>query len=164
MSQRDYHRLHRRVCMIYIVTSALYVLAGFVLSYQAYAQTRITNYITESPITSVPTGHGSSTVQAYYDYLWLRDLQQFTETYQNNPRILSWIYGILAGLIILFYFFIFAWYTRYKSHDLYPVEVYNGYISERASPIDPYTWAVSTIVFGYAVYYIVINLVFGQFY
>ena len=53
---------------------------------------------------------------------------------------------------------------RRHQGDLYPVEVYNAYITERGGPIDSFNWATYAILLTYMAYYTVINLIFGQYY
>jgi hypothetical protein len=66
--------------------------------------------------------------------------------------------------LISLYFFAFAWYARRRSGDLYPVEVFNGIITERNGPVDPFNYAVWAILGIYIVYYTVIQVLYGQLY
>ena len=117
-----------------------------------------------SGYTDVPTGSDDEAVQNYYDYLDYRHLAYLHETTTIDRVDLTTIYGILGGILIIFYFFVTAWGARRSKADLYPVEVYNGYLSERGGPVDPFNIAVYAILFCYMVYYTVIQLIYGQYY
>ncbi len=154
-------RTYRRIKLFLTITTVAYILLGMAAIWQAYAQESYTAY---SPVTRVPAGSDDKSVKAYYDYLAQTDFTGKKETYNINPSAVTWTYGSLGLTIIIFYYFIFAWYARQVSGDLYPVEVYNGYISERGGPVDAFNIAVYVVLGAYMAYYIVITIIFGQIY
>lgn len=152
---------------LYIASVAAYVVLGFVFAGVAYAQLeRIGPSFTSTPVTKVPTGSDDSTVQAYYNYLQLRHLQQQVGTYGVNSVDLVIIYGILGAVLLLFAALAWAWSSRQKrgTPGLYPVEVYNGYMTERSAPVDAFTWANYAIMLSFMVFYIWWDITFGQWY
>ncbi len=163
MYGRD-RRLQRRLRRFYAVTAILYALLGLLFIQRAMAQTRVPVSVYTNDIEPVPTGNDDETVMRYYDYLYLRHLRNFQETYFTNPLLLSWVYGVLGAGLLVIYAFTFGWYSRRLHHDLYPVEVYNGYIAERGGPVDPFNWAVYGVLLAYMAYYTVTCVVFGQQY
>jgi len=164
MGPQDERRLRRRIIRIYTVTSALYFLLGAGLVWQSYAQTRVSPTVFYERPIRVPTGNDDNAVNAYYDYLMLRNLRSLGETWVHpNPLVLGWVYLWLAFLLGIFYFLMFAWYARRTRGDLYPVEVYNV-ISERGGPVDPFNWALYAVLLSYMLYYSVQDILFGQFY
>ena len=155
-------KLPRRVIHIYVVTVVAYAVLGAVLLASAYATAEIPNSISVTPLKAVPTGNSDEVIQQYYDYLWLRHLETYTQTYAINPVLMIIIYAILGAVLVLTYFFTYAWYARLPKGDLYPVEVFNGYLSERGSPVDAFNWAMYAILATFMVWYIIWNLIFGQ--
>lgn len=156
----------RWVARLYILAAALYVLLGFVLIAHAYARGQEINPMIPVPsqYTDVPTGSDDAAVQAYYDYLNYRHLENLEQTYTWSPLTLTTAYGILGGILVIFYFLVLAWHARRSRGDLYPVEVFNGYLSERGGPVDAFNWAVYAILLGFMIYYTVVNVIFGQYY
>ncbi|HEY3318556.1 MAG TPA: hypothetical protein VGK50_09055 [Coriobacteriia bacterium] len=166
MSERS-RRLRKRLNAVFGMTAVLYVLLGVALSIQAVAQQRLNPVVSEvgNPTTrAVPSGSDDASVKAFYHYLDLRHFMKEKETYVGDPETAATYYGLVGVAVILFYYFTFAWYARLKSGDLYPVEVYNGYIAERGGPVDPFNWATYAILLAYMVYYTVVNIVYGQMY
>lgn len=152
---------------LYVATVVAYVVLGFAFAGVAHAQLeRIGPSFTTHPVTKVPTGSSDATVEAYYNYLQLRHLQQQTETYGVNDVDLVIIYGILGGVLLIFSCLIWVWHMRQKRKlpGLYPVEVYNGYIAERGAPVDIYVWSNYAVMLAFMGFYIWWNLIFGQWY
>jgi hypothetical protein len=152
---------------VFAVTAVLYVLLGVLLAVNAWGQQRrnpIWQEAGKPTVAAVPVGSDDASVKAYYDYLHLRHISLERETYLGDPETVATLYGLLAVALICFYYFTFAWYARMKTADLYPVEVYNGYIAERGSPVDPFNWATYTIIVAYMAYYTLMNILYGQFY
>lgn len=168
MSLQQTKRVGRMLNRIVAVTVVLYVLLGAVLVYQAYAQQTLSSVY---PVPGkqlnmkIPTGSDDATVLRYYDYLALRHVGTLQETYQVNWYYQGTVYLVIGTALIVFYFLTFSWYARTRHQgDLYPVEVYNAYITERGGPIDSFNWATYAILLSYMVYYTVINLMFAQYY
>lgn len=152
---------------LYVSAVAAYIVLGFLFAGVAYAQLeRIGPSFPSNPVVKVPSGSDDDTVMAYYDYLQLRHLQQQTNTYGVNPVDLTIVYGILGAVLLLFAALVWMWHTRQGRNDpgLYPVEVYNGYVAERAGPVDLFTWANYAVMLAFMVWYIWWDLVFGQWY
>lgn len=168
MSAEKTRRVRKAISIFLIVTTVLYGLLGGLLVYQAYAQqTLSTVYPVPGKIIKggVPTGNDDATVKRYYEYLTLRHVGTVTETYDYDWYYTGTMYLVIGTGLIVFYFLTFAWYARTRHQgDLYPVEVYNAYITERGGPVDSFNWAVYAILGIYMVYYTVINLVLGQYY
>jgi hypothetical protein len=160
-------RLVKRVRGVYLVTVALYVLLGFVLISAAYAQQASQSELLpvhSNTTMKVPTGSSDRTVQSYFHYLQLQELGGMSERYVINPVGLIEMYGGGGVILVSLYFLMFAWYARLKRDDLYPVEVYNGYITERGGKIDAFNYAVWAVMLAYAVAYISLSLIYGQIY
>ncbi len=152
---------------LYVFGVVVYIALGFVFAGVAYAQMeRIGPSFTTNPVTKVPTGSDDVTVQKYYDYLQLRHLQQQVETYGVSSVTLVIVYGILGATLLLFAALAWIWFSRQKrgAPGLYPVEVYNGYITERADPVDAFAWSNYAVMLAFMVFYIWWDLVFGQWY
>ena len=151
---------------IYVITVITYVLLGLLLTIPAYATENTANPIVPipGPSVSVPTGSDDVSVLAYYDYLNLRHANSLKETYNYDWQTFLVTYGLIAAVLIAFYFFVFAWYARRRRSDLYPVEVYNGFITERGGPVEPFNYAAWSILGIYMIYYVAIQLTYGQLY
>ncbi len=156
-------RITRR---IYVAGVVFYLLLGLLLTIPAYATENTLNPIAPVPGSThnVPTGSDDASVQAYYDYLNLEHSNSLKETYLYNWQNFLITYALIAAALISLYFFSFAWYARRRTGDLYPVEVFNGFITERGGPVDPFNYAVYAILGIYMVYYVVIQLLYGQIY
>jgi hypothetical protein len=159
-------RLRRRIDRIFLITVVLYVLLGVVASVAAVAQQRSNPVFPEvgKPTATVPTGSDDKSVQDFYNYNQLRELIKVNETYVFDTETFLTYYGLIAVGLISFYFLTFSWYSRLKTGDLYPAEVYNGYIAERGGPVDAFNWATYAIIVSYMVYYTFVMVTYGQLY
>jgi hypothetical protein len=161
-------RAGKLIGRVFLITVIMYGLLGMLLVYQAYAQQTLSSvYPVRGKVLpmSVPTGSNDQTVKAYYDYLTLRHVGTLNETYHIDWYYFGTMYLVIGTGLIVFYFLTFAWYARSRRQgDLYPVEVYNAYITERGGPVDSFNWAVYAILLIYMLYYTVINLILGQYY
>lgn len=153
-----------------VVLLVAYVAAGLGIVAQALAQpvqpsaSSITPVPGHPGITRPPAGSDDDTVKSYFHYLDVQTFGTITETYHVNMVTLLEFYGVAGITIVSYYFFTFAWYGRLKTRDLYPVEVYNGYITERGNPVDPFNWCVWIVMLAYAFVYVAISLTYGQLY
>lgn len=168
MIPRKYQRAGRIITTFFVVSAVLYAALGGVLVYQAYAQ-QTRSWVIPTPnkpiFDKVPTGSDDAAVNAFFDYNNLRHVSSLEETYIINPYYWGTMYLVIGVILIVSYFLTFAWYSRLRTHgDLYPVEVYNAYLTERGGPIDTFNWVVWSVLLTYMVYYTVINLMFGQYY
>jgi len=159
----------RRAQIIYLCLMLAYAVMGLLIVSIAYAQN---NESSASPIFPVPaettvhppSGSSDAVVDRYYRYLDIQNYAHLTETYHLDVRGLLEFYGVAAMVIFILYFFVFIWYVRRKVDDLYPAEVYNGYISERGGPIDAFNWWSWAVMTVYAIAYIAVTMVYGQLY
>jgi hypothetical protein len=156
----------RGIIRFYLAGAVVYLLLGALLAVPAYATENTLNPIVPVPAhtSNVPTGSDDASVRAYYDYLNLEHANTLKETYHFSWQNFIITYALIAAVLISMYFFAFAWYSRRRSKDLYPVEVFNGLLTERAGPIDVFNYAVWTILGIYMLWYIVIQLIYGQIY
>jgi hypothetical protein len=156
----------RTLRRIYLVSVIFYLLLGIVMTIPAYATENSLNPIAPVPGSTsiVPTGSDDLSVQAYYDYLNQQHLMSLKEAYIYDWQGFLTTYLLIAVVLIAFYAFVYAWYARRRKADLYPVEVYNGYLTERGGPVDPFNYATWAILGIYMVYYVVIQLIYGQLY
>jgi hypothetical protein len=158
--------LRRRIDRIFLLTVVLYVALGLVAAAGAVAQQRSNPVFPEygKPTATVPTGSDDKSVEDFYHYNQLRELIKVNETYVFDTETFLTYYGLIGIGLISFYFLTFSWYARLKTGDLYPTEVYNGYIAERGGPVDPFNWAVYAILLAYMLYYTFVMVTFGQQY
>lgn len=164
---RDYSHQKRYLSTAYAVLAALYFLMGLVLIIAEQLRPRIpyfTAWPNSSQMTSVPSGSSDVDVQNYYNYLHNWNLSGLKETYSFSPALLTWIYLGIGMLLVIFIFLTNAWYARHLRGDLYPIEVYNGYITERGGKVDYFNWAVYAILGSFMLYYAATNLIYGQIY
>lgn len=160
-TQRAWVRAKR----FYLLSVLMYALLATVFVAMAWAQQRQSSLPIPSQTYLVPpTGSDDVAVQRYFDYLKLQAAGNLTETYHQNWQGLTEALGFGAAFLIATYFFVFAWFARRRTGDLYPVEVYNGYITERNGGVDPFNWAVYALVAIYAIAYVALSLRFGQIY
>jgi hypothetical protein len=160
-------RAKRVVKAAVIATTILYVISGGLLIGAAYAQqTRSSIFpAPNKPIMKVPTGSGDAAVKAFFDYDNLRHVSSLEETYIVNPSDTPTMFLVAGVALIMFYVLAFSWSSDvHAKSDLYPVEVYNGYMAERGGPIGVFVWAGWAVALTYMTYYTVINLMYGQYY
>lgn len=167
MTARRFQRVGRVITTFFVVSAVLYAALGGALVYQAYAQQTRSWVIPtpNKPIMTVPTGSDDAAAKAFFDYLTLRHVSSLEEQYIVDPYYVGTMYLLIGGILLVSYFLAFTWYARRRNDgDLYPVEVYNAYITERSGPIDTFNWVVWAVLLSYMAYYTVINLMFGQYY
>jgi hypothetical protein len=160
-------RTMRRIRKFYALTVIAYLILGIALVGVAYAQQSSQSSVFPVPGNrqlSVPRGSTDAEARAYFDYLQLQTYAGLQETYSISIVTVLEFYGVGGIVLVTTYFFMFAWYARLKRDDLYPVEVYNGYVTERGGPVDAFNWAVWAIMVIYAVAYIAISITYGQLY
>lgn len=149
----------------YVLTVGVYGLLAMIFVAAAWADPR-SSVVPLPSQTSLqpPAGSQDAIVQRYFEYLHLQSLGSIGQTWLTNWVGLLDAFAFGAVFLIVLYFFVFAWFARRRSGDLYPVEVYNGYITERNGGIDPFNWAVYAVVLILAVFYITVSIRFGQLY
>jgi hypothetical protein len=157
----------RRLRRLTVAVTLAYLLIGLIFVAAAVAQEQHTiNPVAPYPSSSsgVPTGNDDATVNQYYEYLDLQNVNTLREQYLFDWQNFTITYMEIAAFVIAFYVLVLAWYSRQKVLDLYPVEVFNGVITERSGPVDPFSWGIFGIAGIYCLYYIVIHLIYGQLY
>jgi hypothetical protein len=160
-------KVHRSIAALMIATTVMYALLGGFVVYQAYAQQTYSWVIPtlNKPYLKVPTGADDKSVSAFFDYNQLRHLASLQETYFVDPYYLGTMYLIIGVVLLAFYMVSLSWFSRQRSRgDLYPVEVYNGYLTERSGPIDKLSWVMWAVLLSYMIVYTVVNLIGGQYY
>lgn len=113
---------------------------------------------------AVPSGNTSEVVNQYYDYMYGHYLAQATQTYYIHWDVLAWIGFWVFMLAGIFYI-----YTRYQhsthfAREPYPLESYNGYISEANGPVGVFLTFFFLIIGGWLLVTTVLNLLRGQIY
>ena len=156
------HRVARRLRLFVWFTVILYILLGFTMAWQAYAQTK--SVIDTGTELTVPSGSDDKSVAAYYDYLNESAYLAEHETYVLDVPALGWTYGFLGAMLVVSYFYIGSWYARLGTHDLYPVESYNGYITERGGPVPRFNNVFYMVIGSFMAYYGFIQILYGQLY
>jgi hypothetical protein len=160
-------KVHRSIAALMIATTVMYALLGGFVVYQAYAQQTYSWVIPtlNKPYLKVPTGADDKSVNAFFDYNQLRHLASLQETYFLDPYYLGTMYLVIGVVLLIFYTVSLSWFSRQRSRgDLYPVEVYNGYLTERGGPVDALNWVMYAVLLSYMIVYTVVNLIGGQYY
>ena len=111
----------------------------------------------------VPTGDTPEVVQAYYQYLLAHYINPTTQNIVTNwflvGVVLAWV-TIVTGL-----FFIYFRRSRSeKPSRLYPVETYNGYISESNADVGVFLYVFFALVVLWVLYITIGDLTQGQIY
>lgn len=162
MRFRERDPLFRKIVLLFVVVFTAYVVTGVGLIWVAYAQENLAT--TPHNIWSVPAGSDDASVKAYYDYLSVVDLSQRHEQFVINGIAITWVYGVAAVALAIFFAMLWSWYAK-RQADLHPVEVYNdGYATERGGDVSLFGWVTFSFVGAYMVYYAVMNLIFGNIY
>lgn len=114
----------------------------------------------------MPTGHDTETAQALYNYLYSQYFQQIpvdrTQILWSGP---FWI-AFWAFLLTLFFFL----YSRYlqsvhrKKGEMYGAASFAGSILERIGEVSVFSWFVTAMLVGVAVYFIVTQILNGFIY
>jgi hypothetical protein len=167
MPKTSIQKTYRYVAMLMVATAAMYAALGGFVVYRAYAQQTYSWVVPtlNKPYLPVPTGADDKAVNAFFAYNQLRHIASLQETYFLDPYYLGTMYLVIGVVLIIFYALSITWFSRRRTQgDLYPVEVYNGYITERAGPIDVLNYLVYAILLCYMVTYTIINLIGGQYY
>jgi hypothetical protein len=163
-------RVTRLVVAFMVASAALYAAFGGFLIYRAYAQQTYSWVLPtpnqpQPPQVSVPTGSDDKSVNAFFEYNQLRHLNSLRETYFIDPYYLGTMYLVIGVILLISYVLTFSWFARLRAQgDLYPVEVYNAYLTERGGPVDKLNWVAYAVLLSYMVTYTVINLIGGQYY
>lgn len=150
---------------LYVLAVSMYVILALLFSAVALAQPRTSTVpLPSRTYLAPPSGSSDAVVEKYFDYLALQHLGNIEQTTSVNWLGLMEAFSFGGAFLIILYFFIYAWFARRKTGDLYPLEVYNGYITERNGRVDAFNWALYVAIFVYGVFYIIVSLRFGQIY
>lgn len=111
----------------------------------------------------VPTGNTPEIVQQYYEYLLAHYISPVAQNTGTNWIIigvtLGWV-GIVTGAIFIY----FRRVRSEKPSKLYPVETYNGYISESNAGTGIFLYIFFALVVLWLLYITISNLTQGQLY
>jgi hypothetical protein len=111
----------------------------------------------------VPTGSSPEAVQAYYQYLLSFYINPVVQNVTTNWLIIgatmAWV-AIVAGLVFIY----FRRSRSEKPSTLYPVETYNGYISESNAGTGLFLYIFFALVVLWLLYTTITNLTQGQLY
>jgi hypothetical protein len=160
-------KVYRSIAALMVATTVMYALLGGFVVYRAYAQQTYSWVVPtlNKPYLKVPTGADDKSVNAFFDYNQLRHLASLQETYFLDPYYLGTMYLVIGVVLLIFYMVSLSWFSRQRSRgDLYPVEVYNGYLTERGGPVGALNWVMYAVLLSYMIVYTVVNLIGGQYY
>jgi hypothetical protein len=110
-----------------------------------------------------PTGNNTQTVQQYYDYLYNIYLNSLHQRYQIMWSGVLWVLFWLAVLAGLFFVWV-KWGRGEKPADVYPVETYNGYISEANGDSGRFLIVFYIILITWLIVQTALDLTRGQLY
>lgn len=111
----------------------------------------------------VPTGDTPEAVAAYYQYLLAHYINPTAQNIGTN-----WFFiGITLGWVAIVTGLFFIYFRRVRSEKpsrLYPVETYNGYISESNADTGIFLYVFFGLVVLWLLYITIANLTQGQLY
>lgn len=111
----------------------------------------------------VPTGNTPEIIEQYYQYLLSHYINPVTQNITPNVMlegaVFFWII-IVAGLIFVY----FRRGRNEKPSRLYPVETYNGYISESNADVGGFLWVFFALVVIWLLWITYSNITRGQLY
>ncbi len=111
----------------------------------------------------VPSGNTPEAVQAYYQYLLAHYISPVSQNIATNYAIIGVTLGWVAIITGLFFIY-FRRVRNEKPSELYPVETYNGYISESNGGVGVFLYIFFALVVLWLLYVTVSNLTQGQLY
>jgi len=111
----------------------------------------------------VPTGDTPEVVQAYYQYLLAHYINPTTQNIATN----WFLVGVVLGWVTIVTGLFFIYFRRSRSEKpsrLYPVETYNGYISESNAGVGVFLYVFFALVVLWVLYITIGDLTQGQLY
>jgi hypothetical protein len=100
---------------------------------------------------------------AYYHYLQAHHQSDHPlTTWKVDWLSLTWLWGFVAALCVLVFFWIRQYRSTRQRTGVYSVDDWSGYATELAGPATSFFLLLSAIVVGFAVVLIVGHLVWGQ--
>lgn len=113
-----------------------------------------------------PSGDSNEAVQAYFRWLWEQYLNEIpvprVTVSGKNPSVIYAAGFALVSFFVLFSFFLY--YAHRKTGDLYGVTSYAGNILERMGPVSIFSLFVFLYIFLWALYFPIVQIIFGQVY
>jgi hypothetical protein len=114
--------------------------------------------------SDVPTGNDGAAVSEYYDYLYNHYVSEINQTYQVNPTTLLW-WGVFVVILVGSIYLATRLQRATRSRrEPYPVESYNGYITEANGPTGPFLMIVFAGIVVWLLLITIFHLVQGQIY
>src|SRR5581483_4228461 len=114
-------------------------------------------------IPEVPTGNTPEIVQQYYQYL----LDHYINPVTQNVTPNYFLEGVTLGWVLIITGLIFIYFRRVRNEKpgkLYPVETYNGYISESNGGVGVFLLVFFGLVVVWVLWITISNLTQGQLY
>jgi hypothetical protein len=112
----------------------------------------------------VPSGSSREAVAEYFRYLYAQHVGEPVQQVGINWTLLAWwAFWVLVLVVVLYAFTTWQQRTR-ASQELYPVETYDGYISDGNGPVGRFLLLFFAIVAGWLIYTTVRSLTYGQIY
>ena len=112
---------------------------------------------------SMPTGDSPGTAQQYYDYLLAHHQNDGrVETWTVDWVSLAWMWGFVAALTLIAFFWVVQYRTTLKRGGLYPVDRWGTYVTEIARPASLFFIALSVGLTLFAAVLIAGHLIWGQ--
>lgn len=111
----------------------------------------------------VPSGNTPEAVQAYYQYLLAFYINPTVQNVTTNYFLVGVTFGWVAIIAGLFFIY-FRRARNEKPSRLYPVETYNGFISESNAGVGVFLAVFFALVVLWLLYITVSNLTQGQLY
>ena len=111
----------------------------------------------------VPSGNTPEAVQAYYEYLLAHYISPVAQNITTNWLLI----GVTLGWVAIVVALAFIYFRRVRSEKpgkLYPVETYNGYISESNAGTGLFLYIFFALVILWLLYTTISNLTQGQIY
>jgi hypothetical protein len=111
----------------------------------------------------VPSGDTPEIVEQYYEYL----LQHYINPLAQNTGLNWIIVAVTLGWVAIVAALFFIYFRRSRSEkpsQLYPVETYNGYISESNAGTGTFLFIFFALVVLWLLYTTISDLTMGQIY
>ncbi len=125
----------------------------------------------------IPSGNNTGVETRYFNYLW----QVYLHSGQHQEVNIQWSDEMLiviwtVVLALLAYLLTNGAYQEQNKRgaatdpsgpliqDLYPVEAYNGVITERNGAVDYFNWTLYAIVLAWGLGIMIFQIIFGQVY
>jgi hypothetical protein len=113
---------------------------------------------------SMPTGDSPRVVHDYYEYLQARQLEPHgrTETWHVDWSSLTWLWGFVAVLCILFAFWIRDYRSTHPQTGISPLDRWSGYTTEAGARVPVFFWVVTLAIVAFGAEFVIGHLISGQ--